>query len=118
MIDRWHDPWVFFWIVFLYIVIHVAYGLWREDRVRKGTLSYYTAREERTQKISLIWVLIGALLFQFFTADKEWIRSRGRGAKKHNNKRKKMKFVLVILFVAWVTYIILQTPHSTLKKSV
>ena len=48
MIDRWHDPWVFFWIVFLYIVIHVAYGLWREDRVRKGTLSYYTAKQRRT----------------------------------------------------------------------
>jgi len=48
MIDRWHDPWVFFWVVFLYIVIHVAYGLWREDRVRKGTLSYYTAKQRRT----------------------------------------------------------------------
>ena len=92
MIDRWHDPWVFFWVVFLYIVIHVAYGLWREDRVRKGTLSYYTAsREERTQKISLIWILIGALLFQFFTADKEWIRSRGRGGAKETQQQKEKK---------------------------
>ena len=43
MIDRYHDPWVFFWIIVLYIVI----GLWREDRVRKGTLSYYTAKAEK-----------------------------------------------------------------------
>ena len=92
MIDRWHDPWVFFWIVFLYIVIHVHmdYG---EKTVLERVLYHTTppSREERTPKISLIWVLIGALLFQFFTADKEWIRSRGRGGAKETQQQKEKK---------------------------
>ena len=75
MIDRWHDPWVFFWIVFLYIVIHVAYGLWRE----KTRVLYHTTPQIRTPKISLIWT------------DRDKYQ-------KHNNKWKKNE-VLVILFV-------------------
>ena len=48
MIDRYHDPWVFFWIIVLYIVIHVSYGLWREDNARK----YYEYRSRQKRQIS------------------------------------------------------------------
>ena len=41
-----------------------------------------------TSRNTLFWVVISALLFQFFTADKEWIRSRSRGGAKETQSEK------------------------------
>ena len=37
-----------------------------------------------------LWILIGALLYQFFTADEEWIRARSRGGARETQQEDKL----------------------------
>ena len=95
MIEKWHDPVQFTALIVLYIICHVGYHFWRRHNVRKTYVSYDTTEKEYPSpkpkyQNRWLWVLIGALLYQFFTADEEWIRARSRGGARETQQEDKL----------------------------